>query len=75
MPTVALHRPGERGIATCPALAKHQIENERYCTDYVHGKGLQLGCYTSPATKNCCGEPVGASPPHPRPGPSPLWAR
>jgi len=25
--------------------------------DYLHARGLQLGCYTSPATKNCCGEP------------------
>jgi len=25
--------------------------------DYVHSKGLKLGCYTSPATRNCCGEP------------------
>eukprot|EP00038_Savillea_parva_P031693 m.89557 g.89557 ORF g.89557 m.89557 type:complete len:579 (+) comp9808_c0_seq1:91-1827(+) len=25
--------------------------------DYVHSKGLKLGCYTSPATTNCCGEP------------------
>lgn len=25
--------------------------------DYLHSKDLQLGCYTSPATKNCCGEP------------------
>ena len=25
--------------------------------DYLHQKGMQLGCYTSPATTNCCGEP------------------
>ena len=25
--------------------------------DYLHKKGMRLGCYTSPATKNCCGEP------------------
>ena len=24
---------------------------------YLHSKDLQLGCYTSPATRNCCGEP------------------
>ena len=24
---------------------------------YLHSKDLQLGCYTSPATHNCCGEP------------------
>lgn len=24
---------------------------------YTVGKGLKLGCYTSPATTNCCGEP------------------
>ena len=24
---------------------------------YLHSKKLSLGCYTSPATKNCCGEP------------------
>ena len=25
--------------------------------DYLHARNLSLGCYTSPATKNCCGEP------------------
>jgi hypothetical protein len=25
--------------------------------DYLHSNGLKLGCYTSPATVNCCGEP------------------
>ena len=25
--------------------------------NYLHSKNLQLGCYTSPATSNCCGEP------------------
>eukprot|EP00039_Didymoeca_costata_P013186 m.196401 g.196401 ORF g.196401 m.196401 type:complete len:223 (+) comp15700_c0_seq2:278-946(+) len=31
----------------------------RSLADYLHSKTpkLQLGCYTSPATKNCCGEP------------------
>jgi alpha-galactosidase len=24
---------------------------------YLHSNGLQLGCYTSPANNNCCGEP------------------
>ena len=24
---------------------------------YLHERGLQLGCYTSPSLKNCCGEP------------------
>ena len=24
---------------------------------YLHGKGLQMGCYTSPGFLNCCGEP------------------
>ena len=24
---------------------------------YLHSKDLQMGCYTSPATVNCCGEP------------------
>ena len=24
---------------------------------YLHSKDLQLGCYTSPGTTNCCGEP------------------
>ena len=25
--------------------------------DYLHARNLSLGCYTSPATRNCCGEP------------------
>lgn len=25
--------------------------------DYVHVRNLSLGCYTSPAVTNCCGEP------------------
>jgi hypothetical protein len=25
--------------------------------DYLHSHNMKLGCYTSPATKNCCGEP------------------
>ena len=25
--------------------------------DYLHSKELLLGCYTSPASVNCCGEP------------------
>eukprot|EP01050_Picozoa_sp_SAG11_P013929 SAG11_NODE_1666_length_4494_cov_53.554949_1_plen_578_part_00 len=25
--------------------------------NYLHSRNLSLGCYTSPATKNCCGEP------------------
>jgi alpha-galactosidase len=29
----------------------------RALADYLHAKSLKLGCYTSPATTNCCGEP------------------
>ena len=25
--------------------------------DYLHSKNMKLGCYTSPAVNNCCGEP------------------
>jgi alpha-galactosidase len=25
--------------------------------DYLHSKSIKMGCYTSPATDNCCGEP------------------
>eukprot|EP00040_Diaphanoeca_grandis_P033700 m.206833 g.206833 ORF g.206833 m.206833 type:complete len:581 (+) comp32971_c0_seq1:135-1877(+) len=29
----------------------------RALANYLHAKQLKLGCYTSPAVKNCCGEP------------------